>query len=110
MEDEKRVNILANIRKDMSQLFDHEFLKLGREKFYDSAFEEPEWAWRYTGERPTDAFDYAFNRSNGAFKKHLMPSWASQKAVFDVFRKEIERDYQTWLEAHPEEGGENERD
>lgn len=113
MDDEKRKNILDNISEDMAELFKLEFLRLGREKFYSEAFDEPEWSsWRYATERPTDAFDYAFNRPNGAFKSHLMPSWASQKAVFDVFSEEIMRDYQTWLAAHPDEteGGENSDD
>ena len=103
MDDEKRANILANISEDMAELFRHEFLRLGREAFYSKAFEEPRWAWRYTGERPDDAFDYAFDRNNGAFKSSCMPNWASKKAVFDVFREEIERDYQTWLAEHADE-------
>lgn len=112
MDDEKRVNILANISEDMAELFKYEFLKLGREKFYAGAFEKPEWVRRYTSERPEDAFDYAFNRTNGALKRNAMPNWASKKAVFDVFREEIERDYQTWLGEHPDEteGGENVED
>lgn len=112
MDDEKRKNILANISEDMAELFKLEFLKLGREKFYDTAFSEPDWSWRYTSERPEDAFDYAFNDSNGSFKSRCMPNWASKKALFDVFRDEIERDYQTWLAAHTDEteDSENERD
>ena len=107
MDDEKRANILANISEDMAELFDHEFLRLGREAFYNKAFEEPRWAWMYTSERPDNAFDYAFDMNKGTFKSRCMPNWASKKAVFDVFREEIERDYQTLLAEHADEAEED---
>ena len=98
MDDEKRVNILANISGDTAALLTEECAEEGRRVLFGRYCSSPNWCgWRYNSpeRQPKSAEEYALDDEDGVIKN--CPEWASKRALFEFFRAEIERDFEEYV-------------
>lgn len=102
--EERREHVLANISEDVAALLRERCEELGRAQLHNEVSDDPNWTnWRFRGEQPKNAEEYALGNATtpGALKN--VPDWASKKAVFDFLRPEFERDYAEYVKINSKE-------